>query len=417
MDETTTTTETEESAYEKSNRINALKSEAYRRAARLMLRYNPEKARVYMEMAGKASTSGSKTYDMEAASKAYEDAKNYLVEWRRAVKNADGKKADEYAYKIAEAEALFFKITGKQMTGINMNSAERNAIDEKMNSIKLEKGQEELDQLRAQGIRDTAKDERDLLSMINDRINKYFTDRKTWVENWRKVQSSINAINNAFKEVGPDGQVSPAKMALVTKTLSQLIEPGLAVTEGEVRMYQGSTQWLDLISRGANTIKEWLANGFDAESTMAAMRRADISAYNAMVREAKNYANKVGNLWAGMVTGGLNEVAKYLYNDIQDSSLFGKVAPNVADRHDVSYILGKLQAEMGTNTNQTIDTSNGKTDEPPANIPSTPESVINNAAIQAERNKKAKEKGDKAGKGKKSKEEMMKILNASGGKK
>lgn len=169
----------------------------------------------------------------------------------------------------------------------------------------------------------------DAVDAVNSDVKNYIATKKQFLDNLAKVKNGVALLNQIRESNDPTQNV--ANLFAVVKLLSQTIEPGMSVTEGEVRGYLGENEIGGMIDkirsikgvasgvlRGATTLEEAQINAATANPKQV----------RSLLNMAKQFGNTAMGTWNKLVNGTTTQMANLINNDIDTK--YGRSA--IADR-------------------------------------------------------------------------------------
>lgn len=193
---------------------------------------------------------------------------------------------------------------------------------------------------------ETSKLAQGAVKLVNDRVNTAKNDGKEFIKKYTEVKKSKTIISKLKQKV-EKGTVSPKELFAAVKQLSNVIEPGLSVTEGEVSAYLGETDASQFIIN-ASAWTGLLENlkGKGGEATKRKVSKAEVLD---ILKLADELSNGVINTYRNAAIGQRDKLIKDIRNDIDvsyngvlDEDRYDKLFSEVGNKYDAAFGLGNI---------------------------------------------------------------------------
>ena len=196
------------------------------------------------------------------------------------------------------------------------------------------------------------------VKMVNDRIKGARTNATEFIKKYTEVKKAKNIID---KLKNAKNNNNPTSFFAAVKSLSNIIEPGLSVTEGEVKAYLGETDTTNFV---AGLQDQWAAlKNFNdlVAAREASKRKVTPEEMNRILNLATNLSSGVLNTYKGAATSGKEQLISDIQNDLDvsfsnvlDGEKYNKLINEVRNKYDAAFGLvsvGDVKVNNETNTN------------------------------------------------------------------
>ena len=168
-----------------------------------------------------------------------------------------------------------------------------------------------------------------------------------YAKNSQKTLEKIGGINEAVARLNQiQEDENPASLFASVKLLSNVIEPGLSVNEGEVRGYMGAN-WATELLQNIGTAKN-LYNGLTQSASIAEAQAKTGNQNPETIKQmkvlARNLQQAVIGLKQSAVNGGVNTIVDNLKQDLR--AIYGDAIPQEVIDGFASRAKSRLEANM-----------------------------------------------------------------------
>lgn len=188
---------------------------------------------------------------------------------------------------------------------------------------------------------------KEAVKIVNDQVEKVKNKSVEFVKKKVAVEKAVSQLNSIREKYGKMSEVPAAAFFTAIKSLSNVIEPGLSVTEGEVNGFLGSTDATNFVVNADATldvVKSFFAASEKAEeeANKMGLRKIPVKQLTEILALADQLNQGVLTTFNNAINAGRSNMSNNVKGDLTDiytDSIDPKVLETIKSRIDSKFEL------------------------------------------------------------------------------